>query len=252
MPRVHVNIPYRMIGQYIELLRTHRINPEIYFTGDELDAGASSPASIDSVKAGLSYGPAISLHAPYMDLSPGAVDSAIREVTQRRYLQAVEAAQRLGADTVVMHSGYEKWKFDLNIDLWLTQSMKTWNTVHKAAEGTNIKIAIENIFEEEPSNLELLMRELPPERFGLCFDAGHFNLFSTVPLSKWLAGTKSRIIELHLHDNDRTSDLHRAIGDGVFPFNELFPVFDDTDCLYTIEGHSKEAVLGSLRYLEVG
>jgi sugar phosphate isomerase/epimerase len=234
----------------MELLHTHRINPEIYFTGEDLDK--LSPPALDAIKAELSRGATLSVHAPYMDLSPGAVDSAVGEVTLNRFLRACEAAHRLGAVTVVVHSGYEKWKYDLHTDIWLAQSVKTWTTLHKAINGTGLKIAVENIFEDEPSNLQRLMAELPSERFGLCFDAGHFNIFSKIPLNKWLEMTKSRTIELHLHDNDRTADHHRAIGDGVFPFDELFPVFNNTDCLYTIEGHSKEAVLGSLRYLGVG
>ena len=50
-------------------------------------------------------------------------------------------------------------------------------TFGKKAEEIGVKIAIENIFEDEPENLRLLMEEMGNKNFGICFDSGHFNLF---------------------------------------------------------------------------
>ena len=55
----------------------------------------------------------------------------------------------------------------------------------------------------------------------LCFDAGHFNLFSKITLSELLDKTGRYIYELHLHDNDGTSDDHYAIGDGNIDFEAI-------------------------------
>jgi sugar phosphate isomerase/epimerase len=76
------------------------------------------------------------------------------------------------------------------------------------------------------------------ENFGLCFDTGHFNLFSKVSLLKWLKMIKPFIVELHLHDNLRHSDRHLAIGDGDFDFSTLFSELKGKDCVYTLEAHS--------------
>ncbi len=94
------------------------------------------------------------------------------------------------------------------------------------------------------------MEEMSSEYFGLCFDTGHFNLFSKIPLDEWLAQFKAYILELHLHDNDKSSDAHLAIGDGTFDFDTLFETLDNKDLICTIEGHTKEAVIKSIERLK--
>ena len=45
-------------------------------------------------------------------------------------------------------------------------------TFGKKAEEIGAKIAIENIFEDEPQNLRLLMEKMGNNSFGICFDSG--------------------------------------------------------------------------------
>ena len=66
-----------------------------------------------------------------MDLSPGAVDSKVRAVTMERFNHVLDIAKELKVKCVVFHSGYEKWKYALNIDLWLEQSLLTWRPLVK-------------------------------------------------------------------------------------------------------------------------
>ncbi len=113
-----------------------------------------------------------------------------------------------------------------------------------------IKIAIENVFEDEPENLRLLVEEMDSKNFGLCFDTGHFNMFSKLPLSEWLGLIRPYIIELHLHDNSRYADQHLAIGDGDFDFTTLFRELKGIDCVYTIEAQTVEGVKKSLERLK--
>jgi sugar phosphate isomerase/epimerase len=112
-----------------------------------------------------------------------------------------------------------------------------------------IKIAIENVFEDEPANLMLLMEEMRSDSFGVCFDSGHFNLFSRIPLDEWIGMLKPYIVELHLHDNDRTADKHLPVGEGSFDFPSLFELIRDHACIYTVEAHTPERALRSVRNL---
>ncbi len=86
--------------------------------------------------------------------------------------------------------------------------------------------------------------------FGFCFDTGHFNLFSSVPLESWMSSLKPYFIELHLHNNDRTSDQHLPISDGTFDFKGFFGLLGDKQCIHTLEAHSKESVLKSMKSLQ--
>jgi sugar phosphate isomerase/epimerase len=93
------------------------------------------------------------------------------------------------------------------------------------------------------------MEALPSEHFGLCFDTGHFNLFSTISLAEWLDQVRPHIFEIHLHDNTGKADDHLAIGDGNFDFAALFAGLCGITPVYTIEAHSKEDVLRSIGQL---
>lgn len=245
----HAHIPFDKIQEHIDFIVNNSLNLEIYFSSDVLDA--ISDQSIFTACEILKHNPSLSIHAPFMDLSPGAVDSKVREATIERFSQVLDISEVLKPKAVVFHSGYEKWKYALNIDLWLEKSLKTWQPLNTRAASIGVKIAIENIFEDEPTNLKLLIEHMNSDNFGICFDTGHFNLFSRVPLDIWIASLKPYIIELHLHDNDKSSDQHLPVSDGTFDFNEFFDLIGKRNCIYTLEAHSPQNVLKSMKSLEV-
>lgn len=244
----HVHIPFDKIDEYLDFIIKNSVNLEIYFSSAVLDSVSSK--KIDEVRAALEHKPSLSIHAPFMDLSPGAVDSLVRESTLRRFGQTLDIAEILGPKAIVFHSGYEKWKYALNMDIWLEKSLMTWQPLNARAASIGVKIAIENIFEDEPSNLKLLMEEMNSANFGICFDTGHFNLFSKEPLEFWMSSLKPYLIELHLHDNDRSSDQHLPVGDGTFDFKDFFGLLGNAECIHTLEAHSTQSVLKSMKALK--
>ena len=243
----HVHIPFQRIPEYISLIAERRLNLEIYFNADCLDA--LTLADLSRARADLSYGPSLSFHAPFMDLCPAAIDSRIREATIARFTQIFDVAEVLRPKAIVFHSGYEKWKYSLSVSPWLENSVELWTPFIERAKRLGMTIAIENIFEDEPSSLRMLMEAAGSEHFGICFDTGHFNLFSTVPLETWLCELGKYIVELHLHDNDRSADQHLPIGEGVFDFEKLFEALRGRECINTIENHAPDRVLLSLQRL---
>jgi sugar phosphate isomerase/epimerase len=244
----HIHVPYEKIGDYISFIKQNKPNLEIYFNSAVLDS--INTDSILMLKNMLDYNPSLSFHAPFMDLSPAAIDSKVRDATIERFNHVLDIAEVLKPKSIVFHSGYEKWKYSLKIEVWLEKGLQTWKPLNERAKGMGVKIAIENIFEDEPANLRMLMESMASENFGVCFDTGHCNLFSKVPLEKWLEDLKGYIVELHLHDNDRSADLHYPIGDGSFDFNTLFSELKNNNCIYTIEAHTLEHMLKSMERLK--
>lgn len=243
----HIHVPYDRIAQYLSFIQQKKINLELYFPSSGIDSVRSS--DLIQLKKNLDYDPSMSIHAPFMDLSPGAVDPKVRAVTIERFLLMFDVAEILEPKSIVFHSGYEKWRYALNVDVWLKKSVKTWSVFVRKAAEKNIKIAIENVFENEPSNLRLLMEEMGSEHFGVCFDTGHCNLFSSVPLDDWIGQLKPYILELHLHDNNGAADDHMAIGEGTFNFDLLFSSLAEIRPIYTIEAHTPDDTLKSMRRL---
>ncbi|RJQ48815.1 MAG: sugar phosphate isomerase/epimerase [Nitrospiraceae bacterium] len=234
--RPHVHVPYDSLKKYLTFIKAEGLSLEIYFGSKKFDRLTKN--DIVALKKSLDHNPELSIHAPFMDLSPGAVDPKVRDITMKRFSAVLDFAEILKPRVIVFHSGYDRWKYDNRVDIWLEGSLKTWRPLNKRAADIGITIAIENIFEDEPENLLLLAKEMKSKNFGLCFDTGHFNLFSKCPLPEWIGLTKQYIAELHLHDNLRHADHHLAIGEGDFDFQTLFTALEGVDCVYTLEAHT--------------
>lgn len=245
MQSPHIHIPYHRLSEHLGFIREHRLNLELYFGGAVLDTLTLS--GVKEAAGLLDYGPSLSFHAPFMDLSPGAVDSRVREATLARFQQTFDIAAILRPRAIVFHSGYEKWRYGLNMELWLEKSLLTWQPLNRLAAELGTKIAIENIFEEEPSNLKLLAGSMASDNFGICFDTGHFNLFSKIPLEDWMVALKPYIVELHLHDNHGATDEHLPLGEGQFDFRKFFSLLDGHQCIHTLEAHTPEHVRRSIQ-----
>ncbi|HMK61726.1 MAG TPA: sugar phosphate isomerase/epimerase family protein [Dissulfurispiraceae bacterium] len=248
MTSPHVHVPFEKIEHYIDLIRQNRLNLEIYFSSDSLDILGND--QLKSVMGLLDYMPSLSFHAPFMDLSPAAVDRQVRQATISRFNQVLDIAEIMNPLAIVFHSGYEKWKYNLSTDLWLAKSLETWYPLNRRAQSLGCKVAIENIFEDEPTNLRMLMEKMSSDNFGICFDTGHCNLFSIVPIAEWMEQIGTYIIELHLHDNNRSGDQHYPIGEGTFDFNKLFSLLGNKNCIHTIEAHTPERVIKSMDQLK--
>lgn len=248
MASPHVHVPFEKIERYLDFILQNRFNLEIYFSAEILDTLEKN--RLYEVLTALKHRPDLTFHAPFMDLSPAAVDSRVREATITRFNELLDIAEIMRPLAIVCHSGYEKWKYSLSVDLWLRKSIETWKPIDERAKSLGCKIAIENIFEDEPANLRVLMEEMSSDNFGICFDTGHCNLFSKVSMDQWLEELGKHFLELHLHDNDRSADQHYPIGDGTFDFDRFFLLLDKRDCIHTIEAHTPERVIKSIERLK--
>jgi len=244
----HVHVPYGKIGDYIGFIRERRLDLEIFFNAPDLLSATSD--DLVALLHNLNYAPRLTMHAPFMDLSPAAMDPGVKDVTLERFDQVFDAAAVLRPRAVVFHSGYEKWKYGHKVELWLERSLRFWPYFIERAEDLETKIAVENIFEDEPRSLALLMERLGSESFGVCFDTGHMNIFSEAPLSEWLDGLGKYIVELHLHDNNGDLDSHLPVGEGTFDFDALFRGLEGRDPIRTVEATSPEDVLKSIEGLK--
>ncbi len=240
MTHVHINVPYPMLLQRIDFVIQHRFCPEIYFSGDDLDTFHVEEARHLAQLLNKSGLPS-TLHGPFMDLSPGGVDRKIKEVTMDRLSKTMEVATLFRPKAIVFHPGYEKWKFDGEVRLWFESSLQTWRPLVKEASKRGLTIAIENVFEETPESLLMLLKEMDSPHFRFCFDTGHHHVFSKAPLSLWIESLKKYLLEIHLHDNHGEMDEHLPMGEGSFNFNELFNLFTHLGLkpIYTLEPHEE-------------
>lgn len=239
---LHVHIPYVKLRDFFELIRKRKYDLEIYLSAAVLDQ--LEREDLERLRERLDWNPALTLHAPFVDLNPGAVDPMVRSVTQLRFRQLMDAAAILRPRAAVFHPGWDKWRYSGRKDLWLENCIEAWKVVAESASRIGMRVAVENVFDEDPDAIALLFEKIDLPDFGFCFDTGHFNIFSKVPMEQWFESLGSRIVEVHLHDNDGTADSHWALGRGRFDFKRFFQLLKQQPAapVYTIEAHDKDEV----------
>ncbi len=248
---VFAHVPYPHIQQHLEFITSRKINPEIFFSGDALDA--LIPEELTAIAASLSGNRLkTTIHAPFMDLNPGSVEPLVREATLRRFNRVLDAAEILRPVVIVFHPGYDRWRYGESQDKWLKHSIDTWQSVLERAAKIGCVVAVENIFEEEPSTLRTLFEVVDSPIFRHCFDIGHWNLFKKVGMEEWFAEVGKYIAETHVHDNFGLRDDHLPIGEGNIDFELFFSLMKRyaPHAVYTIEAHDREKVLKALQALE--
>ena len=249
--RVFAHLPYTRLKGELPFFLENRLNPEIMFSADALDTLV--PAEL-AAAAGLleREGLSCTIHAPFMDLNPGSFEKLLRDASRHRFDQVLDAAEMLRPEVMVFHPGFDRWRYGEALEQWLELSVSTWRHLLGRADGIGTVIAVENIFEEEPSTLQALFEAVGDAKLRHCFDVGHWNLFKQVTMEQWFEALGGRIAEVHIHDNRGTRDDHAPPGEGAIDFRQFFALMERyaPDAAYTIEAHSKPHLVSSLAVLK--
>jgi sugar phosphate isomerase/epimerase len=251
MEPVHIHIPYPKLKDFFEMIRARRYDLEIYMSAAVLDQ--IEKQDLESLLERLDWNPKLTLHAPFMDLNPGAIDPMVRSVTQVRFRQLLNVAAILKPRSAVFHAAYDRWRYSGRRDVWLDYSVDTWYKVMDSASRIGLRVAVENVFDEDPEALQMLIEKINNPDFGFCFDTGHFNIFSSVTMERWFEVLGRYLVEVHLHDNDGTSDAHWALGRGKVDFDKFFALLNVHSPMpvFTIEAHDKDDVEKSLERVKM-
>ncbi|MCX7770851.1 MAG: sugar phosphate isomerase/epimerase [Proteobacteria bacterium] len=241
MAKFNVHMPYSQRNKYFQRFIELKISPEIYFTGHDLDnINLKELENISSSLYESNLKP--SVHAPFLDINISATDSAIVEVTKKRLLKTIEVSKILEAQGIVIHPGFDPYRFRAMEESWLSSAKKNLEPIINEAEKVKIPLAVENIFDEHYEYLKKLINYYSSPFLGHCFDTGHFNIFAKTSLEEWLSNMNSHIFSLHLHDNLGYVDQHLPVGEGSFPFNYFFTKINGNLKWQTLEMHNEQSV----------
>jgi sugar phosphate isomerase/epimerase len=217
--QLHAHVPFSLLDHHLPLLLKHRLQPEVGFKWPDLaDMAAVQRAGQRLRDAGLD----VTVHAPFMDLNPGALEPLVREATLQRFRQTLQAAELLHARLVVFHPGFDRWRYGGQSQPWIDACLDFWPPLLEQAAAQRCLMVLENIFEETPDTLLAVLSTLDSPWLGHCFDVGHWRLFSKTSLADWFAALGPWLRHLHLHDNRGDRDAHLAIGEGDIDFPGLF------------------------------
>lgn len=247
-----VNAPwYELKENYLDLFVKHKIQPEIGLEGlclyEESDAEFKKIAKILK-QNNLSC----TLHAPFFDLAPGALDPEILTASRNKLRKAFHLIQIFQPKSIVCHLHYENNKQGYKKDAWTRTALKTWNELAEIAATENCVMMLENTYENSPEAHESILSRLRSGTAGFCLDTGHLMCFAKSPWQEWLPTLSPWLGQLHLHDNNGKQDTHLAPGLGKFNFPELFQFLaaNKLNPIITLEPHSEDDLWAAFEYLD--
>jgi len=249
---VQIHIPFRMLLEsYLDHFIENRFNPEIYFSSDVLDNYTAYDFNKVAEKL-HHHGLKMTLHSPFWDLAPGSPDSAVRDLTKHRFEQTVRLVSIFKPTTIVCHAGYDRKRYGSIKDVWVKNSLNMWAWLSEKISAEGSHLMLENVFEQDPDDILILLENLNSKRIGCCLDVGHHAVFGRASITQWIDDLGHHIKQLHLHDNFGERDEHLALGDGAINFAKIFVLLKHLNDrpIITIEPHKEQDLAPSLQYLE--
>lgn len=249
--RCFVNGPFeRLVHGLLPLFLENSIQPEIGLEGSVLYTYGRH--DFQKVAAQLNErGLSCTLHAPFLDLVPGSLDSTIRAASRNKLKRAFDLIEIFEPQSIVCHLGYEEPKHGFKKDDWCEAALETWQDLLETAIQYGTPIMLENTFEPDPEMHLKILQALNSPYLRFCMDVGHVISFAKNNWQDWLPTMAPYLGQLHLHDNDGCSDAHLGLGQGIFDFAGLFAFLQghELEPIITLEPHHENGLLESLEFL---
>ena len=220
--RCFVNVPFdRLKNEYLDFFLRHRLKPEVGLEGDFFYTEPREEYAAVArclQEAGLPC----TLHAPFFDLAPGGSDREVRRVTRAKLRRTFELIPIFKPLSVVCHLSYEENKHGNKKEAWFKHGLETWRELLSMAHRCQTPLMLENTYEDNPEQHQLMFEALQSPYARFCLDTGHTLAFAKNSWRDWLPALEPWLGQLHLHDNNGGSDDHQPIGTGAFDFPGLF------------------------------
>jgi sugar phosphate isomerase/epimerase len=249
--RVQVNIPFSfLVDKYLPRFLEERLNPEIGLDAFSLQYYPKKVFQ-DTARAFKKARRRITLHAPFQDLLPGALDEWIRNASRQRLHQAFRWLPTFAPESIVCHTGYDAKLYQWDRQGWLHSSKATWKEFARLAADHGVMLMLENVYETEPELFLELLDLAGPFNLQICLDVGHLNAFGGGDFPRWLKALAPHIGQLHLHDNHGRGDEHLALGQGEIPIHSILHYLAEQgrQPIITLEPHQENSLAPSLEYL---
>ena len=151
------------------------------------------------------------IHTPFEQINNLWLDNLDGDSLLDYFLRLVDDCAKYEIPTMVLHpsSGREPTPFN---EIGLNRIKR----IVEKAEKHNVNVAFENL--RRLGYLEYVLSNVDSIRIGFCYDSGHHHCWT--PDEKLLSQYGSRLMALHLHDNEGTGDKHLLPFDGTIDWAE--------------------------------
>jgi L-ribulose-5-phosphate 3-epimerase len=152
------------------------------------------------------------VHAPFEDINALWEDSAAGDELEQTLAKCIADCSHYEIATAVVHVTEGDNPPPLN-----RIGMDRLQRLVAIAEKRQINIALENL--RRPEYLDFIFTNIHSGRLGFCYDSGHENCYSKE--TDLLTQYSSKLMALHLHDNDGNADQHLIPGEGLIDWSHL-------------------------------
>ena len=232
------NAPFELLRENINYFIEQQIQPEIGFEGDVLYRRTT--ADYQKISSKLQQnGLNCTIHAPFQDLSLGAADQKIREISYDKLHKAFKLIEIFRPQAIVCHLTFEEHKHSYRADSWFTDTLAGFSLLLETAKIHATPVHFENTYEKTADQHIKLLSSLNSPYARFCLDTGHINAFARNNWQDWLPALSPWLGQIHIHDNLGKRDDHLAIGKGNFDFTGLFKYLKEIENkpLITLEPH---------------
>ena len=193
-----------------------------YCTACNMDEEFSATDAV--VREKMALAKRFTLHAPFNELFPSAIDPKAVALAHSRLSQAVTLAGDYGIRKVVIHAGYMPRMYYRS---WFEErSILFWKEFLRD-KPTDVTLCLENVFEEEPEMLRSIVETVDDPRLRLCLDVGHVNCYSPVSVERWMDCCGPWLAHFHLHSNAGDFDAHGDFGTGTVPMETVLRLAEE-------------------------
>ncbi|MDO6591482.1 sugar phosphate isomerase/epimerase [Loktanella sp. D2R18] len=179
----------------------------------------------------------LGMHGPFEGLDMDNKDPELRPVITARFLKALEAADRIGARQIVLHSPYGLW-YENNFHNKPNYEAKVLDRVHSVmdpvvaqAEKLGVTLVIENIMDVDPARRRMMIDSFNSNALAISIDTGHAHLARWMsgapPVDYFVRDAGEQLAHVHLQDLDGHADRHWAPGEGEIHWEEVIRALAD-------------------------
>ena len=248
LSQIYIAVPYhRLVDEFFDLVMKMEANLELGMHAEGLDR--FSRADFQSMARKFEERSIkTTMHAAFMDINPGSLEPLVAKASQSRVHQVLDLVEVFRPRTVVCHLGYIPVAHSEVEEQWMANTIEFWSSLAPKVGDMGTMIVLENVFELKPVQMKTVVEAVNSPHIRYCFDTGHTLAFSRTSWEEWLSELQPYLAQIHVHDNAGQWDEHRAVGKGIFPFQDMFPWLKEQGLkpIITLEAHSEQGVYESL------
>lgn len=197
-----------------------------------------------------SYDLELSLHAPFSDVNIGSFNRRMREESIRQVIEAIRIAKDVGMNPVTLHPGHLSPISFSNPKKTLEITKKSIKEIDSTVQDLGMTVGVENMPDMIITickKAQDLVYAVEGTDIGICFDVGHAN--TTGETDNFLQ-IKDKFVNVHIHDNNGSSDQHLLLGEGTVDFKKVLKNLSTYSGNFVLETRKIEDAVVGKRHLE--